>query len=93
MAAKVGSKRAEKMRDATVAIYSRAREIAEKKGIIIADTKFEFGIEGDDIILIDEVLTPDSSRFWPLMATIRERRPTASTSSSCATTWSICRGT
>ena len=65
MTAKVGTKRAEKMRDATVAIYSRAREIAEKKGIIIADTKFEFGIEGDEIILIDEVLTPDSSRFWP----------------------------
>ena len=65
MTAKVGTKRAEKMCDATVAIYSRAREIAEKKGIIIADTKFEFGIEGDEIILIDEVLTPDSSRFWP----------------------------
>ena len=66
MVGKVGRKRAEKMRDATVAIYSRARELAEKKGIIIADTKFEFGIEGDDIILIDEVLTPDSSRFWPM---------------------------
>jgi phosphoribosylaminoimidazole-succinocarboxamide synthase len=66
MVSKVGSGRAEKMRNATVAIYSRAREIAEKKGIIIADTKFEFGIEGDNIILIDEVLTPDSSRFWPM---------------------------
>ncbi len=65
MAAKVGKQRAEKMRDATLAIYLRARELAEKKGIIIADTKFEFGIEGDAIILIDEVLTPDSSRFWP----------------------------
>jgi len=65
MIGKVGKKRAEKMRDATIAIYSRAREIAERKGIIIADTKFEFGIEGDDIMLIDEVLTPDSSRFWP----------------------------
>ena len=65
MVEKVGKKRAEKMRDATIAIYSRAREIAEKKGIIIADTKLEFGIEGDDVILIDEVLTPDSSRFWP----------------------------
>ena len=54
------------MRDATVAIYSRARALAETKGIIIADTKFEFGIEGDEIILIDEVLTPDSSRFWPM---------------------------
>ena len=66
MVGKVGRKRAEKMRDATVAIYSRARALAEKKGIIIADTKFEFGFEGEDIILIDEVLTPDSSRFWPM---------------------------
>ena len=66
MVIKVGKKRAEKMRDATVAIYSRARAVAETKGIIIADTKFEFGFEGDDIILIDEVLTPDSSRFWPM---------------------------
>jgi len=65
MIGKIGKQRAEKMRDATIAIYSRAREIAEKKGIIIADTKFEFGIEGDGIMLIDEVLTPDSSRFWP----------------------------
>ena len=66
MIAKVGAKRAAKMRDATIAIYSRARQLAEKKGIIIADTKFEFGLEGDAIILIDEVLTPDSSRFWPM---------------------------
>jgi len=66
MSQKVGRKKAEKMRDATIAIYSRAREIAEKKGIIIADTKLEFGLEGDDIMLIDEVLTPDSSRFWPV---------------------------
>ena len=65
MIGKVGKKRAEAMRDATIAIYTRAREMAEKKGIIIADTKLEFGIEGDNIILIDEVLTPDSSRFWP----------------------------
>lgn len=67
MVGKIGKKRAEKMRDATVAIYSRAREIAEKKGIIIADTKLEFGIDdSEEIILIDEVLTPDSSRFWPM---------------------------
>ena len=65
MVGKVGRIRAEKMRHATIAIYRRAREIAEKKGIIIADTKLEFGIEGDEVILIDEVLTPDSSRFWP----------------------------
>jgi phosphoribosylaminoimidazole-succinocarboxamide synthase len=65
MVQKIGRTKAVKMRDATIAIYSRAREMAEKKGIIIADTKLEFGMEGDDIILIDEVLTPDSSRFWP----------------------------
>ena len=66
MVKKIGKKKAEKIRDVTVAIYSRARKMAEKKGIIIADTKLEFGIEGDDIILIDELLTPDSSRFWPV---------------------------
>ncbi|MGZ8434695.1 MAG: phosphoribosylaminoimidazolesuccinocarboxamide synthase [Candidatus Binatia bacterium] len=65
MIEKVGKVKAEKMRDATLAIYRRARALAETKGIIIADTKFEFGMEGDDILLIDEVLTPDSSRFWP----------------------------
>lgn len=65
MIEKVGRRRAEKMRDATIAIYSRAHAMAEKKGIIIADTKLEFGMEGDDVILIDEVLTPDSARFWP----------------------------
>lgn len=65
MIGKVGKKRAEMMRDSTIAIYCRARDLAQKKGIIIADTKLEFGIEGDGIMLIDEVLTPDSSRFWP----------------------------
>jgi phosphoribosylaminoimidazole-succinocarboxamide synthase len=49
----------------TLEIYSRGVEHAATKGIIIADTKFEFGLDGDEIILIDEVLTPDSSRFWP----------------------------
>ena len=66
MIGKVGKNKAEKMREATIAIYCRARQLAEKKGIIIADTKFEFGIEGNGIMLIDEVLTPDSSRFWPM---------------------------
>ena len=65
MVQKLGKKRSEVMRDATVAIYRRARDLAERKGIIIADTKLEFGIENDGVILIDEVLTPDSSRFWP----------------------------
>ena len=61
----IGKQRAEQLRDASLAIYKRAREIGEKKGIIIADTKFEFGIRDGQLILIDEVLTPDSSRFWP----------------------------
>ncbi len=65
MLTKLGKKRAEAMRDSSIAIYKRASELAEKKGIIIADTKFEFGLEDDQVIIIDEVLTPDSSRFWP----------------------------
>lgn len=65
MAAKVGKTIAVQMRQTSLAIYRRARDLAGRKGIIIADTKFEFGIEGDRIVLIDEVLTPDSSRFWP----------------------------
>jgi phosphoribosylaminoimidazole-succinocarboxamide synthase len=65
MSEMLGRRVAGSLRDFSIAIYQRAREIAEKKGIIIADTKFEFGIEDDNIILIDELLTPDSSRFWP----------------------------
>ncbi len=65
MLTKLGKKRAEAMRDSSIAIYKRASDLAETKGIIIADTKFEFGLEADKVILIDEVLTPDSSRFWP----------------------------
>lgn len=62
----LGKERAEKLRDLSIAIYLKGAEHALKKGIIIADTKFEFGIYNDEIILIDEVMTPDSSRFWPL---------------------------
>jgi phosphoribosylaminoimidazole-succinocarboxamide synthase len=65
MAARVGRRTAEKLRDVTIALYERARKIAEAKGIIIADTKLEFAVDGDEILLIDEILTPDSSRFWP----------------------------
>jgi len=61
----VGADTAEKIKKYTLAIYKRACELAEPKGIIIADTKLEFGIYNGDVILIDEVLTPDSSRFWP----------------------------
>ena len=60
----VGQEIAEKLRDVSLRVYSKAREMAEKKGIIIADTKFEFGIYDNELILIDEILTPDSSRFW-----------------------------
>ncbi len=61
----VGRPLAEKVRDLSLSIYAKGSAMAAEKGIIIADTKFEFGQVGDDIILIDEVLTPDSSRFWP----------------------------
>ncbi len=56
---------ANKVRDLSIEIYHRATKLAESKGIIIADTKMEFGIFNGDLILIDELLTPDSSRFWP----------------------------
>jgi len=65
MAELCGAAVAEKARRATLEIYGKAREIADTRGIIIADTKFEFGMIGNDLILIDECLTPDSSRFWP----------------------------
>lgn len=62
----VGDETAGRLKDASLRIYTRARDIAEKKGIIIADTKFEFGMYDGGLILIDEVLTPDSSRFWSM---------------------------
>ena len=62
----VGEETAKALRDATVGLYSKAAEYAARHGIIIADTKFEFGKDADgSLILADEVLTPDSSRFWP----------------------------
>ena len=65
MAEIVGGETAETLRATAIEIYSRAAEYAAGQGIIIADTKFEFGREGGSIILVDECLTPDSSRFWP----------------------------
>lgn len=62
----IGREAAEKLRDTSIRIYSKARAIAEKKNIIIADTKMEFGMHDGEIILIDELLTPDSSRFWSM---------------------------
>jgi len=64
----VGCVAAEKLRGTSLGVYKRARDIAERKGIIIADTKMEFGTHEDRLILIDELLTPDSSRFWSLSA-------------------------
>jgi phosphoribosylaminoimidazole-succinocarboxamide synthase len=62
---RIGHEHASTVRDLSLAIYKKGAEMASQKQIIIADTKFEFGLAGNNIILIDEVLTPDSSRFWP----------------------------
>jgi phosphoribosylaminoimidazole-succinocarboxamide synthase len=66
VARQVGAETAAKLRQATLAVYGRARDIARERGIILADTKFEFGFDREGALLLaDEVLTPDSSRFWP----------------------------
>jgi len=62
----IGAEQTARLRDTSLQLYSRARDYARQKGIIIADTKFEFGLDKDgELTLVDEVLTPDSSRFWP----------------------------
>ena len=62
----VGQDLAEKLRSKTIEVYKKCSEYAAKRGVIIADTKFEFGLdENGELVLGDEVLTPDSSRFWP----------------------------
>ena len=63
--ARVGGERAEELRSVSLQIYRRAAAYAEPRDILLADTKFEFGLIGDQLIWIDEALTPDSSRFWP----------------------------
>ena len=65
MARRVGRKVAEELRERSLAVYARGAAHARERGILIADTKFEWGWWNDELILIDEVLTPDSSRFWP----------------------------
>ncbi|MFI2370001.1 phosphoribosylaminoimidazolesuccinocarboxamide synthase [Streptomyces sp. NPDC018833] len=65
VARQVGAETAAHLRRTTLDVYARARDIARERGIILADTKFEFGFDGDTLVLADEVLTPDSSRFWP----------------------------
>jgi len=62
----VGADLGEKIRKVSLELYQKAALYAVSKGIIIADTKFEFGLAGDELVLIDEIFTPDSSRFWPL---------------------------
>ncbi len=62
---KIGKPLADQVRTLSLEIYTKGADLANKKGIIIADTKFEFGLFEDNLILIDEVMTPDSSRFWP----------------------------
>jgi phosphoribosylaminoimidazole-succinocarboxamide synthase len=62
---KLGPAVADRLAEVSLAVYERARRLGEEKGIIIADTKFEFGFQDGRLLLIDEVLTPDSSRFWP----------------------------
>jgi len=63
--ARIGGERAEELRSVSLEIYRRAAAYAEPRGILLADTKFEFGLAGDQLMWIDEALTPDSSRFWP----------------------------
>ena len=72
MVSTIGAENAESLRTLTIRVYRRAEEIARERGIILADTKFEFGrragldrLDPRSIVLADEVLTPDSSRFWP----------------------------
>jgi len=66
MCSLVGTELSQRLRDLTLEIYSRAAAYAETRGVIIADTKFEFGFVNGELVLGDEVLTPDSSRFWPM---------------------------
>jgi phosphoribosylaminoimidazole-succinocarboxamide synthase len=65
MAEKIGLEVANQLRDLSLSVYKKGSEIAAQKGVIIADTKLEWGWHNDQLILVDEVLTPDSSRFWP----------------------------
>lgn len=65
MEERIGTEATRRLRDLTLSLYSRAAEYADSRGIIIADTKFEFGLKEGEVILVDEALTPDSSRFWP----------------------------
>jgi phosphoribosylaminoimidazole-succinocarboxamide synthase len=84
IAARIGAHDAAELRTLTLAIYNKAAAHAESRGLILADTKFEFGRVNETIILADEVLTPDSSRFWDAAAWKPGGPSRHSTSSSCA---------
>ncbi len=89
----LGKETAEKIRDLSLEIYNKGAALALEKGIIIADTKFEFGVLDNEIILIDEVLTPDSSRFWPLDDYAPGRSQKSLTNKRSGTGWSTPDGT
>jgi phosphoribosylaminoimidazole-succinocarboxamide synthase len=65
MCDRIGKEAATRLRDLTLQIYRKAHDFALQRGVLIADTKFEFGVVDGNITLVDEALTPDSSRFWP----------------------------
>ncbi len=67
MARRVGSELTKRLKTASLAVYKRARDYARTRGILIADTKFEFGLLNKEFLIVDELLTPDSSRFWPVV--------------------------
>ena len=93
MTARVGEAAATKLQGLSLSIYNRAAGYAAERGVILADTKFEFGVTADGIILADEVLTPDSSRYWPADQYQPGGPSPPSTNSSSATTWNRFAGT
>jgi len=89
----VGDQMGARLRDLTLKIYKKAADYARPRGIIIADTKFEFGVVNGEIILADEVLTPDSSRFWPVETYAPAERSLPTISNSCVIIWNPSTGT
>jgi len=93
MALRVGAQSAERLRSLSLAVYKKASTYAEQRGLILADTKFEFGMHAEGIVLADEVLTPDSSRYWPTEAYQPGINSLRSTSNMYATTLKAFAGT
>lgn len=87
----VGEEHANAMKLRSLALYNYAQTVANERGVIIADAKFEFGVWNEEVILIDEILTPDSSRFWPL-ATYRPGGPQASLDKQPIRDWLVASG-